>query len=350
MNKNFKRISLLLVVVLLSLALLAGCGSDTGKPSDGETPPADEGKTYELKLATVVTAPHQWIDMAEFFKEEVAKRTDDKVKVTIYPSGQLGSDETTIDEMRNGTLDFIIGGTQNMASFIPEFQVFGLAYLYDNAEQFEESLAKDSPVTKKFEELYAEKKLGLKLLGLSNGGSRNTTNNIKPIVTPDDIKGMKMRLPGSPMESKLWGALGAIPTSLPFNEVYSAIQTGVVNAFESTISGHIGSKTYEVAPYHSKTEHLFMVTHFTMSEMTYDKLPEEYVKIIEEVADEASAVGSKSAMESEEGLLKQLEEEFDTEVNEVDKEKFAEIVRPLYDELAKDVGAEDILKMILEMR
>lgn len=349
MKKNFKRVSLLMALVLVSAALLAGCS----KPSNnagGEAPAVDPGKTYELKLATVVNPPHQWIDMGEFFAEEVAKRTDGKVKVTVYPSGQLGSDETTVDEMRTGTIDFVIGGTQNFASFVPEFQVFGLSYLFESAEEFERVLAQDSPVTQKFRDLYAEKKLGLKLLGLSNGGSRNTSNNLKPIVTPNDLKGLKMRLPGSPMEAKLWGALGAIPTSLPWNEVYSAMQTGVVNAFESTISGYSGSKTYEVAPFHSKTQHLYMVTHFTMSELTYNKLPEEYVKIIEDVANEASLVGSKIAMESEDGILQELVEKFDVKVNEVDKAAFAAVVTPHYKELADSVKAGDILEMILEMK
>ncbi len=351
MKKNLKRISLLMAILLLSLALLAGCGKGEEKPSDnGEKQPVDEGQTYELKLATVVSAPHPWIDMAEYFKSEVEAKTDGKVKVTVYPSGQLGADETTIDEMRSGTIDFVIGGTQNFASFIPEYQVFGLSYLFDSAEQFEKVLDANSPVSKKFAELYAEKKLGLKLLGLSNGGSRYTFNNLKPIEKPDDLKGLKMRLPGSPMESKLWGAIGAIPTSLPFNEVYSAIQTGVVNAFEATLSGHIGSKTYEVAPYLSKTQHLFMVTHFSMSEKTFDKLPEEYMNIVATAADEAAVLGSKNAMEAEAGLFKKLEEEFDTEINEVDKAAFAEVVAPLYEELAKDVGGEEILRMINEMK
>lgn len=356
MKRNIKKISILMLVALLSISLLAACGKkddkDTGSTDGGNTdaPVVDEGETFELKLSTVVNPPHQWIDMGNYFAEQVEEKTDGKVKITVYPSAQLGNDETTIDEMRNGTIDFVIGGTQNFASFVPEYQVFGLSYLFDNPEQFEVAVAEDSPVTKRFEELYEEKDLGLKLLALSNGGSRNTSNNIKPIVTPEDLKGMKMRLPGSPMEAKLWGALGAIPTSLPWNEVYSAIQTGVVNAFESTISGYQGSKTYEVAPYHSKTGHLYMVTHFTMSDITWNKLPQEYRDIVFEVANEASEIGSKAAMDSEDAILKDLEDNYDVKINEVDLEAFAEVVTPLYGELAESVNAKDILDMILEMR
>lgn len=356
MKKNIKKISIFILIAMLSMAFLTACGggkdTDTGAADTPATdaPAADDGEVYELKLSTVVNPPHQWIDMGNYFAEEVEAKTDGKVKVTVYPSAQLGNDETTIDEMRNGTVDFVIGGTQNFASFVPEYQVFGLSYLFDNPEQFEEVVAEDSPVTARFQELYDEKQLGLKLLALSNGGSRNTSNNIGPIETPADIDGMKMRLPGSPMEAKLWGALGAIPTSTPWNEVYSAIQTGVVNAFESTISGYQGSKTYEVAPYHSKTGHLYMVTHFTMSDMTWNKLPEEYRDIIYEVANEASIIGSEMAMSTEDDILKDLEENFDVKINEVDKEAFAEIVRPLYDELAESVNAKDILDMIMDMR
>lgn len=352
MNNYFKKTIGLMLVLVITASLLAACSKPETSVTVTDIPTAtvDDGEAFDLKIAMVTSRPHQWISMAEHFAEVVKAETNGKVNVTLYPGGQLGSDETVIDELRNGTIDFTLGGTQNIASFVPEIQIFGIAYLLDDENQCNEVIAPESPVYKRFQDLFEEKKLGLKLIGLSNGGLRSTLNNLRPIVTPTDIKGMKMRLTGSPMEAKIWGALGAIPTSLPWNDVYSAVQTGVVDAFEASMPGYKESKTYEVAPYLSKTEHIFMITHFTMSEKTYDKLPLEYNEIIQKAADEACLLGKKLVSESAESLLKELEDENDVKINEVDKKTFSDIVQPLYGELAKSINAEDILDMIYEMR
>ncbi|SDL29619.1 TRAP transporter substrate-binding protein [Natronincola ferrireducens] len=346
MKKSFKGLAVLLMVCMLLTTFLTACSNDKPGAAGGEA--AD--KEYSLRLATVVNPPHPWVEMAEYFAEELEKRTDGKVKVTVYPSAQLGSDETTIDEMRTGTIDFIVGGAQNAASFIPQYQAFGLAYLFTDDDHFENTIAHGSPVFNRFAELYEEKNLGIKLLGLSGGGVRNVSNNLRPITTPADLQGMRMRLPGSPMEAKLWEALGAIPTSLPWSEIYTAIQTGVVSTFESTISGYNGSKLYEVAKYHSETQHLYMLSHFSMSQSTFDKLPEDYQKIVQEVAIEASLKGTEIGKQFDKELLVDFVEKYGVEVNKVDTQAFMEIVQPLHDELAEDIDATDILQMIRDLQ
>lgn len=345
MRKGLKVVSLMLVLVLC-VGCLFGCSGDKSNKQEAN----NDDKVYELRLSTVVNAPHPWIEMANYFSEEVAKKTNDKVKITVYPGGTLGKDETTIDEMRNGTIDFVLGGTQNAASFVPEYQVFSLAYLFNDADHFKKAIANDSAVFKRYQELYAEKNLNIRLLALAGGGCRNASNNLRPIVTPADLKGMKMRLPGSPMEAKLWSSLGALPTSLAWNEIYSAIQTGVVNAFESSISGYYGSKLYEVAQFHSETQHLFMLSHLSMSDSTYNKLPEKYRKVIEEVAVDAAKVGTEAGEKADIERLEELQKDFGVQVNKVDKEAFIQIVKPLHEELAEEIGASDILKMILDMK
>lgn len=353
--KFFKKSGLLLLVALLVMSLaLSGCGgggadepAETDANGEAEAP---AGEQINLRLSTVVNPPHPWIEMAEFFAEEVEARTDGNVTISVYPSAQLGNDETTIDEMRTGTIDFVIGGAQNAASFVPEYQVFGLAYLFEDYDHFEAAVAHGSPVFNRFEELYEEKGLGIQLLGLAGGGVRNVSNSERPIEQPEDLQGMQMRLPGSPMEAVLWEAFGAIPTSLPWSEIYTAIQTGVVTTFESTISGYNGSNLYEVAPYHSETQHLFMLTHFSMGDMTAEKLPAEYLDIVREVAIEASLFGTEMGKQFDEELLVELVEEKGVQLNEVDVDAFIEIAQPLHDELAADINASDLLEMIRDLQ
>lgn len=345
MKRSFYYI--LLGVVAL---ILAACGSDaTGEEKTQADQEKNAGEQYELRLATVVSPPHPWLDLADHFKEEVEKRTDGAVTVSIHHSSSLGDDETTIDEMRLGTIDLVIGGTQNAASFIPRLQIFGLAYLFDSMDHFERAIAADGEVHQFFANEFEEKNLDVKLLALSGGGTRYLSNNKKEIATPDDLKGLKLRLPGSPIESDIWSALGALPTSLSWNEVYSGIQTGVVEGFESTISGYTGSKLYEVAPYVSLTEHLYMATHFSISELTYEKLPEEYQKIVEEVAIEAAEIGTEKGKEFDEELLEELKE-LDVTLTEVNREAFIDILEPLHEELAEELEATELLEIIHSLK
>ena len=228
-------------------------------------------KTYKMRLATVVSPPHPWIDAAKFMSKKLAEKSKGEIKLSVHTSSSLGSDQTTIDEMRMGTIDFVIGGTSPASVFVPGFQLFSLPYLFKDYDRFMKVTATDSSVFKALEKSYADRKLNLVLLALGGGGVRNCSNNIKPIVKPSDMKGMKMRVPGNPIVTKIWAATGAIPSPLPWKEIYSAMQTGVVNCFESSISGYFGSRYYEVAPYHSKTQHQFMTTHVSMSKTSFKK-------------------------------------------------------------------------------
>lgn len=357
--KTFNRYLLLALGLALLLAL-AACGGGDAEETTGDSTTPDETETtdeadvdsdeeFELILATVVNPPHPWVDMGEFFAEELEKRTDGKVKVSVHHSATLGDDEAIMDEMLIGTIDFIVGGAQNAAPYIPQYQIFGLSYLFDDMDMFEEAIAHDSEITARFKELYEENGFELKLLGLSGGGTRYTSHKDKQITEAADMEGVKMRLPGSPIESKIWGELGAVPTSLPWNEVYSGVQTGVVEAFESTLSGYQGSKLHEVAPNVAKTEHLFMASHFTMSKVTEEKLPDEYNEIIEELAIEACYLGIEQGKKYDEEVMEQLEE-MGVNISEVDKESFQVVVEPLYEELAEELGAMDLLEMIQDLK
>lgn len=343
----------LLVSALSLLLMLAACGGSSDDTGDEDKDSGDDEVTsdeeFELRLATVVNPPHPWVDMGEFFAEEVEKRTDGNVKVSVHDSATLGDDEGIIDELQIGTIDFIIGGAQNAAPYVKQYQIFGFSYLFDSMDNFEKAIADDSEVTERFKEYYEENGLDLKLLGLSGGGTRYLSHKDTEVTEADDMKGVKMRLPGSPIESKIWGELGAVPTSLPWNEVYSGVQTGVVESFESTLSGYEGSKLNEVAPYVSETEHLFMASHFTMSGITAEELPDEYNEIIEEVAIEASYYGTEQGKDYDEEVLEKLVDDGVT-FSEVDKESFQEKVRPLYDDLAEDIEATDLLEMIRDIQ
>lgn len=328
-----------IMFVLSLLILLSSCAA-----------PALAAPEYALRLAVTSTPPHPWIDAANFIAEEVAKKTDGKVDITIYHSSSLGTSQAILDEISMGTIDFGLEGMMVLSSMIPEAVVLSYPYFFKDYDQFRKVTGKDSKVLQYFQKLFQDRNLGIKLLALGGGGTRQYSNRIKPIQTPDDLQGMKMRVPGSPIESKIWGLAGAITTPTSWGEVYSAIQTGVVDAFESTISGYYGSKLYEVAKYHSKTQHQYMISGVFMSEATYRKLPEAYRDIVVDVCSEAGAIVTQKGLEYDERLLQEMTDKKLAIVNEVDKDAFMKLYSPLQDELAKDGGYTDLLNLMREVR
>lgn len=327
---------IMIVVLLLGLLLSAAPEALTA--------------SHNLRLATVVSPPHPWIDMAEFFAQEVEDRTNGEVTVRIYHSRSLGDDETTIDEMRIGTIDFVIGGVANAVAFLPEYQITGFSYLFEDMDHFRSVIHPENDFFQTLDTLHEERNIPLKLLALAGGGTRVTSSNIGGFVNPNDLAGVRMRLPANPLEVKIWEAFGAIPTTLPWGEIYSAVQSGLVSAFESTISGFYGSKLFEVAPHQSLTNHQIMISHFTMSRRTYDRLPENYQKIIEEVAMEAGVLGTDKGEEYDQRLLQEMKDNFGLKVYEVDIDAYAEIVMPMHDELAADIGLTHLLETIRDLR
>lgn len=298
-----------------------------------------------LRLGTVVSAPHPWIDAAEAFKAEVAEATDGRIDVQIFPGGQLGNDQTMVDEIRIGTTDMIIGGVMNISPYTPEFEIFSLNYLFEDMDKFRAATSPDSPVFDYFANAMQESGVGLKLLSLTGGGTRNLSTNTGPVTQPSDLQGIKMRVTGSRLDAEMWQSVGALTTSLPWTEIYTGLQTGVVGAFESTISGYYSSRLYEVAPYHAKTEHQVMMSHISISENRFNRFSEEDQAIILNAAQNAGEFGTEKGVEYDAEFIQEFEE-LGVTVTEVDKQAFIDAVVPLHDEFAEERGLTELLDTI----
>lgn len=327
-----------LFVALLALSLLVAAA------------PA-QAKTYKLRAATVVSPEHPWITGLQFMAKELDARSNGEVKLSIAHSSVLGNDQTTVDEMRMGTIDMVVGGTTAVGSFVPELQILSIPYLFRDYDAFKRATAKDSPLLKMYRRYFDEHDLNLVLLGLSGGGLRNVSNNLRPIKTPADMQGMKMRVPSNPLLTKIWGATGAIPSPLPWKEIYSAVQTGVVNCFDSSVSGYYGSRYYEVAPYMSLTGHQFMMSHLTMSGTSWKKLPEKYQQLLLDVAAETCDLITAEAEKGDQAKIKKMAEEHGVKVNEVDKQSFIDLYAPMQESLAEGKPhAKEIIETIRSLQ
>jgi TRAP-type transport system periplasmic protein len=307
---------------------------------------AGAADAQQLRLATVVTAPHPWIDAAQAFEAEVEKATEGRVTVEVFPGGQLGNDQTVIDEMRIGTIDMIIGGTQNASPFVRKLEIFSLNYMFDGMDSFRKATDPEGPVFQYFTKEFEDAGIGLKLLAFTGGGTRNLSTGPRPVTSPGDVEGLRMRVPGSQMDARMWQAVGALTTSLPWTEIYTGVQTGVVDAFESTISGYFGSKLYEVAPYHAKTEHQIMMSHISIGEPSFERLSDEDKAIVVQAARNAAELGTTQGEQYDRELLERLQKEHGVTVSEVEKPAFIAATAPLHDEFAQQLGATDVLETI----
>jgi tripartite ATP-independent transporter DctP family solute receptor len=315
-----------------------------------EASAAAEKKVVALRLTTVVNAPHPWHDAANYLAKELDARTNGEVQVKIFGGGQLGTDQATFEEARMGTIDLIIGGATTLVNFIPELGILNLPYFYSDIDQFRKVMAPRGPVVNRFREIYEEKQFGVRLLTFGGGGTRVFSNNIKAVTRPEDLKGIKMRVPNNPEDAKIWSSIGALVTGMPWNEIYSALQAGVVNAFESTISSYYGSKFYEVAKNMSNTQHIIMVSHLLISETAWKKLSEEQRKILDELSDEVARIFTDNGEAADKQLIQELQEKHGVTVSEVDKAAFVESFQSLHDELAEKGGNQVLLKLLRDTK
>lgn len=308
--------------------------------------PAAQAADYKMRLHTLVKSPHPYNDMAAFMKAELAERSNGAIEVQIFDAGQLGKDPAVIGEMGLGTIDLMISSTNNAAKQVPEYQIFSMPYLFSD---FDDLMAKVGPGTAAesyFRAVYDDRQLNMKLLALGGSGTRNLSNSQGPVNALADIKGYKMRTPPSPMISKTWEALGTLPVTIAWGELYAGVQTGVAEALESSIPGYAGSKLYEVAPYLALTAHTIQVNHISMSGRAWDKLPADLQTVVMEVAAEASVLGVAKARQYEAELVKKLQAENGVTVTRPDVGEFQAALAPLQASLAEELNLVAPMKAV----
>jgi TRAP-type transport system periplasmic protein len=299
-----------------------------------------------MRLHTLVQSPHPYNDMAEYMAAEIAERSGGEIQIEIFPAASLGNDPAVIGEMALGTIDLIVSSTNNAEGSVPELAAFSLPYLFAGIDDFMERAGPGTEIEAHFQERFAESGSGMRLLALNASGTRNFSTARGPVAEVADISGTRMRVPPSPLMVKTWEALGTVPVTVAWAELYAAVQTGVAESLESSIPGYLGSKLYEVAPNLALTEHTLLASHISISEVTWNRLSEDEQAMFEEVAAEATMLGARMGIQYDEELVMELENEHGVTVTRPDIAEFAAAVDPILDELAAEMGVEAELELI----
>ena len=298
----------------------------------------------EIKLGHVGEPGSLFAQSSEEFARRANARLGDKAKVTVFGSSQLGGDKEMLQKLKLGTIDLAVPSTV-MSSEADLFGVFEMPYLVkDRAHmgRIEKEIFwnKIAPA--------AEKK-GLKSLAVWENGYRHITNNKRPIKVPADLGGIKLRVPEGKWRLRMFQAYGANPSPMKFSEVFTALQTGVMDGQENPFTQIYSAKFQEVQKYLSLSGHVYTPAYLTAGTKKWDTLPADVRKVLEDTARETQAFVYKTAEQAEVDLLAKLKSG-GIRVNEVDKAAFVKASAPVYEEFGKEVpGAKEIIDKALAL-
>lgn len=318
-----KRLMFIMFFGIVCLGLLSACtrggDSTTNNSQDNESTQteSDSGETFELKLGHNVTVDSEVDKGAKKFKELVEEKTDGRVKVEVFPSAQLGSEIDMVENMGLGAIDIVIPGDGAFGSYIPKYQGLVLPFLFDNVDHMDRVYKSEIG-----EEINQELVNGVnsRMLAVWHRGARNLTAN-KAIKSPEDMQGMKLRVPTIPLVVKAWEGIGANPTPIDFGELFVTLQQGGVDGQENPLDLIYTSNFHEVQSHVMMTEHTYSPWLFLINNDVYESFPEDIRTQFDEAVAEATEFQNELVKNSQEEYKKALEEKGMTVV-EVDKELF----------------------------
>ncbi|MGI6038270.1 MAG: TRAP transporter substrate-binding protein [Limnochordia bacterium] len=296
-----------------------------------------------LRLGHDQSTGHPYDLGAQRFAQGVEERTNGAVTVTIYPAAQLGDTPEQIEGLQMGTLDISIAGFSHVSQFIPQLGLFGVPYLIEDDDHF--AAIFDGEIGAILDKISLET-ANIRLLTTFTSGYRLLFNSRRPVRSPADLDGLKVRVMTGEADSMSWEAFGATPTPMPYSELYSALQAGVVDGGENEPASVLQNRFYEAAPYLALTNHQVLPMGVFMSNIALQKLPQEYQEIIFEEAQKAALWQRAYITEQNHLAIKRMEEEYNAIVTEVDIEAFAARGKGVQDVIAEKLKAVELLDMV----
>ena len=277
----------------------------------------------------------------ELFKDIVEKRTNGKLKVKIFPSGQLGGERESVEQVKNRTLEMATASAGPLTTFNTSMMVMDIPFLFRSYEIA--WMVLDGPAGEALKDTFEKK--GFKVLGFMENGFRHITNNVRPIKTPKDLDGIKLRTMEAPMHMVNFRALGANPTPVPFPELYMVLQQKIVDGQENPLMNIWEIKFYEVQKYVSLSGHIYDPMPLVANLDWFNKLSKEQQSILEYAGVQAQNYSRFVNLEREKRLEELLESK-GMKINDLsaaEKEKFKKIGQPaVLQEVKKQVDTKFI--------
>lgn len=336
-----KKLITLLVITLITLSACGRPSTNTSTSSSGE-----EQDQYTINLAYLVSEEQSTHLAAKTFKETLEEESDGRLKVELFPNGQLyPSDREAIEAVQLGNIEMTIPAVAPLASFNKKFMVFDLPFLFNDHEAAYRALDGDLG-----DKLLAELESNdMKGLVFAENGFRHMSNNKGPIEGIANLKGLKYRTLENPVHTDTFKAFGANASPFAFGELYTALQQNTYEAMESPISLYYTNKFYEVQDYLTLTSHVYAATILLMNNDFYNSLPDDLQELVQTASEEYRTEQREIAQKQDVEFLKKLQEE-GMKVNELTEEQrneFKDATQSVYDKYVTEIG-EDLVNMAEE--
>jgi len=304
---------------------------------------ATGGGRLVLKLSHVLDQTHPVHTAMEYMAERLAEKSGGTVIMKVFPSGQLGGETDSIEQLQRGAIAMTKTSTSVMEGFIPEMAVFGIPYIFRDSEHYWKVL--DGELGKMLLHLGEVKKL--RGLCYYDSGSRNFYTVEKPILSPDDLKGMKIRVMKSKTAMDTISALGGSPTPIPWGELYTALQQKMVDGAENNPPSFYTNRHFEVCKYFSFDEHTRIPDILLISQIVWESLTPQQQTWVQEAADESSVFQRKLWKEKTDEAIEETEKE-GVKFYYPDKKPFVEKVKAMHQSYDDNEKIAPLLKRIKE--
>ncbi|HZG72620.1 MAG TPA: TRAP transporter substrate-binding protein [Chondromyces sp.] len=322
----------LVLVILLAAAVISGCQGS-----------ASQSDVTELKLAHNQTLDHPvHLSLVEFGRL-VEEKSNGKMKVKIFPNAQLGSEREVLELTQTGAVDIAKASASALEGFEPDYSIFSLPYVFKDYEEFEKAMNNQEITNKLY---YQTEDIGFIGLTYYNAGTRHLYTKNKQVLDVTDMKGLKTRVQPSQTSVNMIEAFGGLPTPMAYGEVYTALQSGVIDAAENNETALVGNSHGEVAKYYMYTGHQIVPDMLVMNAKRFNSLSEEEQAIIQEAGKESTIYHEDVWTRTIEEMTETAKKEMGVQFIEVDKTSFMEAVKPLHEEYAKDEKTKDIYQLI----
>ena len=316
------------IIVLLGVLLFSSC---SGKKD-----------SKDFRVAYVMAQGGMSHAAAEKFAALVEQRSSGKINVKLYPNGMLGNERILIEGLMLRSIDMVISGPSMIGWYAPEYGVFEAPFIFRDYEHMDKVL--NGEIGKEIETAMYEKRK-IHFLSFFYRGPRYLTTTNKIVRTPDDLLGLKLRVPELPVYIKSWKTFGANPTPLAYSDMFMALKQGVVDGQENPLEVIYTSHLYETQKYVMKTEHLFSCYFACVGDYFYQKFDEREQKILKEAIMEAARY-QKNLMEQYEAEYIRELVKAGVEFIDVDKKAFEDLALEILPGLFQDVWAPDIYRRI----
>ncbi len=281
---------------------------------------------------------------ADEFARAANEKLGEDYEVQVFGASQLGGDTELMQKLKLGQVDFALPSSV-MSSVADAFGIFEMPYIIQDRAHMK---AVEGAILDRVLQPAAQEN-GYEILALWENGFRHITNNVRPINVPADLDGIKLRTPQGEWRMSMFQGYGANPTPMSFSEVFTALQTGVIDGQENPYAQIASAKIGEVQTYMSNTGHVYTPAYVLVSSTEFVKLPQEVQDILRETAQETQAYVYETAAQLETDLIAELSEQM--EVNDADKQAFIDASQPIYDEFASTVeGGQALIDEVLGLQ